>query len=66
MSSTWRGVFSYNKVSQIAARALRASLKEDKRVIAEKRGVTDARYQFWENGKGKQQVRTEILLWNDC
>jgi F-type H+-transporting ATPase subunit epsilon len=48
---------SFNKYSQIAARAVRASLKEEKRLVAEKRGTTSLRYQKWENGQGQQQVR---------
>jgi len=55
-SATWRNVFTYNKYAQIAARALRQSLKENERVLAEKRGVTLLRYQQWENGQGGQQV----------
>lgn len=49
--------FRYNKYAQITARALRASLKEEERVVAEKRGLTSVRYQKWENGVGGQQVR---------
>ncbi|KAK7693853.1 hypothetical protein QCA50_003426 [Cerrena zonata] len=56
MSSNWRNVFTYNKYTQIAARALRQSLKEEYRVAAEKRGQTILRYQKWENGVGGQQV----------
>ena len=48
---------SYNKFAQITARALRASLKEEERVVAEKRGLTTVRYQKWEGGVGGQQVR---------
>ncbi|KAH8818973.1 mitochondrial ATP synthase epsilon chain-domain-containing protein [Flagelloscypha sp. PMI_526] len=71
-SATWRSVFrsvlflchdflsevfySYNKFATITARALRASLKEDMRVAAEKRGLTSLRYQKWENGVGGEQV----------
>ncbi|CAL1705358.1 unnamed protein product [Somion occarium] len=55
-STTWRNVFTYNKYTQIAARALRQSLKEEERVAAEKRGQTILRYQKWENGQGGQQV----------
>ena len=47
----------YNKYTQIAARALRQSLKEEFRVASEKRGQTILRYQKWENGVGGQQVR---------
>ncbi|KAH8106905.1 mitochondrial ATP synthase epsilon chain-domain-containing protein [Cristinia sonorae] len=56
MSSLWRGSISYNKYTQIAARALRQSLQENQRVAAEKRGLTILRYQKWENGVGGQQV----------
>ncbi|KAI0086425.1 mitochondrial ATP synthase epsilon chain-domain-containing protein [Irpex rosettiformis] len=56
MSTTWRGTFSFNKYSEIAARALRQSLKETERVAAEKRGTTILRYQEWKNGQSGQQV----------
>jgi F-type H+-transporting ATPase subunit epsilon len=46
----------YNKYTQIAARAVRQSLKENERVTAEKRGLTSLRYQHWEGGKGGEQV----------
>jgi len=49
---------SYNKYATITARALRASLKEEERVLAEKRGITSTRFQKWENGTGGQQVRS--------
>ncbi|KAF9524452.1 mitochondrial ATP synthase epsilon chain-domain-containing protein [Crepidotus variabilis] len=54
--TAWRTVFTYNKYAQITARALRNSLKEEERIIAEKRGLTTVRYQKWENGAGGQQV----------
>ncbi|KAF8800525.1 hypothetical protein BYT27DRAFT_7148587 [Phlegmacium glaucopus] len=54
--TAWRTLFTYNKYAQITARALRASLKEEERVLAEKRGLTSVRYQKWENGVGGQQV----------
>lgn len=47
----------YNKYASITAKALRAALKEEERVIAEKRGLTSTRFQKWENGVGGQQVR---------
>ncbi|KZT58166.1 hypothetical protein CALCODRAFT_482556 [Calocera cornea HHB12733] len=56
MSSLWRQYMTYNKYSQIAARALRAGLKEDARVQAEKRGFTALRFQEWENGQPGEQV----------
>lgn len=48
---------SFNKYSQITANALRRSLNETERLAAERRGLTNARYQTWENGQGGQQVR---------
>jgi len=56
MSSLWRQFMTYNKYSQIAARALRSGLKEETRLAAEKRGLTALRYQEWENGQGGEQV----------
>ncbi|KAJ3930844.1 MAG: mitochondrial ATP synthase epsilon chain-domain-containing protein [Lentinula lateritia] len=56
MSATWRGVFTFNKYSQITASAVRKSLKESQRLAAEKRGITALRYQVWENGKGGEQI----------
>jgi len=47
---------SFNKYAQVAARALRSSLKEEQRLAAEKRGTTSLRYQQWENGQGGPQV----------
>ncbi len=48
--------YSYNRYTQIAARAVRQSLKESERLKAEKRGLTALRYQNWENGQGGEQV----------
>ncbi|GJJ12285.1 hypothetical protein Clacol_006526 [Clathrus columnatus] len=56
MPALWRELFSFNKYSQIASRALRQSLKESERVQAEKRGLTSVRYQNWENGKAGEQI----------
>jgi len=56
MSTTWRGIFTYNKYAQITAQAVRQSLKETERLAAEKRGVTALRYQKWENGVGGAHV----------
>jgi len=55
-SAVWRQYFTFNKYSQITARAVRQSLKENERVTAEKRGLTALRYQNWEDGKGGEQV----------
>lgn len=47
----------FNKYSQISARALRNSLKEEPRLAAEKRGISELRYQNWKDGKAGEQVR---------
>ncbi|KAJ7160999.1 mitochondrial ATP synthase epsilon chain-domain-containing protein [Mycena filopes] len=55
-SATWRSLFTYNKYTQITARAVRNSLQETQRLAAEKRGLTALRYQHWENGEGSAQT----------
>ncbi|KAG6884694.1 hypothetical protein C0993_008895 [Termitomyces sp. T159_Od127] len=54
--SSWRNFFTYNKYSQITARALRASFTEQERVAAERRGLTILKFQRWENGLGGTQI----------
>lgn len=39
---------SYNRYLAIAARAVRRSLKEDKRIIAERRGESELRVAKWQ------------------
>lgn len=56
-----RVVTSYNKYSQITARALRQCLKQEERLASEKRGLTSLRYQKWENGVGGQQARLTLF-----
>lgn len=52
MVSAWKAAgLTYNRALAVAGRALRAGLKEDKRIIAERRGQTDLRFFKWENGK---------------
>jgi len=53
---------SYNKYAQITARAVRNAFKEEQRVLAEKRGVTNVKYQKWENGTGGPQVCVSLPL----
>jgi len=55
-AALWRAHFSFNKYSMICARAVRESLKGDARVLAEKRGNSQVRYQQWAGGKGGEQV----------
>ncbi|KFX88101.1 hypothetical protein V490_07824, partial [Pseudogymnoascus sp. VKM F-3557] len=44
-------LFSYNKYLAVAARVVRKSLKEEQRVAAERRGLSELRSARWENGK---------------
>ena len=57
MAFAWRNVFTYNRYAGIAARALRRSLKENKRLEAEKRNASMARVSKWKNGVQGEQVR---------
>lgn len=38
---------SYNKYLSVAAQAVRRSLKEDKRIVAERRGLMELRFAKW-------------------
>ncbi|KAG5651051.1 hypothetical protein H0H81_010066 [Sphagnurus paluster] len=51
----------YNKYSQITARAVRASFKEEERLAAERRGLTSLKFQRWENGLGGTQSDFDLL-----
>ncbi|TVY44753.1 hypothetical protein LOCC1_G002285 [Lachnellula occidentalis] len=42
---------SYNKYLSVAARVVRRSLKDDKRLAAERRGEMDLKMATWKNGK---------------
>ena len=39
---------SYNRYISVASRVVRRSLKEDKRIAAERRGVSELRFAKWE------------------
>ncbi|PHH75861.1 hypothetical protein CDD82_4235 [Ophiocordyceps australis] len=52
MPAAWKTAgLTYNRYLAIAARTVRRSLKEDKRVAAERRGDMDLRFAKWQNGK---------------
>ncbi|KAI1099098.1 mitochondrial ATP synthase epsilon chain-domain-containing protein [Jackrogersella minutella] len=52
MTFAWKAAgLSYNRYLAVAARVVRRSLKEDKRIAAERRGEMDLRFAKWENGK---------------
>ncbi|KAK5118573.1 hypothetical protein LTR85_008038 [Meristemomyces frigidus] len=52
MAFAWKASgITYNRYLAVAARVVRRSLKEDKRIQAERRGEMDLRFAKWENGK---------------
>jgi len=52
MAFAWKASgLTYNKYLAVAARVVRRSLKDDKRLAAERRGETDLRLAKWNNGK---------------
>ncbi|KIV99941.1 hypothetical protein, variant [Verruconis gallopava] len=52
MAFAWKAAgITYNRYLAVAARVVRRSLKEDKRLAAERRGEMDLRFAKWENGK---------------
>jgi F-type H+-transporting ATPase subunit epsilon len=57
MAFPWRSVFTFNRYSAIAARAVRRALKDDKRLKAEKRNESNVRVSSWKNGVQGEQVQ---------
>ncbi|KAF2432305.1 hypothetical protein EJ08DRAFT_732709 [Tothia fuscella] len=52
MAFAWQAAgISYNRMLAIAARTVRRSLKDDKRIVAERRGEMELRFAKWDNGK---------------
>ncbi|KAF2865662.1 mitochondrial ATP synthase epsilon chain-domain-containing protein [Massariosphaeria phaeospora] len=52
MAFAWKASgLSYNRYLSVASRVVRRSLKEDKRIIAERRGESELRFAKWESGK---------------
>ncbi|OAQ73003.1 mitochondrial ATP synthase epsilon chain domain-containing protein [Pochonia chlamydosporia 170] len=52
MTAAWKAAgLTYNRYLAIAARAVRRSLKEDKRIVAERRGESELRFAKWSSGK---------------
>ncbi|KZZ98686.1 mitochondrial ATP synthase epsilon chain domain-containing protein [Moelleriella libera RCEF 2490] len=52
MTAAWKAAgLTYNRYLAIAARAVRRSLKDDKRIAAERRGEMELRFAKWSNGK---------------
>ncbi|RKU43986.1 ubiquinol-cytochrome c reductase core subunit 1 [Coniochaeta pulveracea] len=52
MVFAWKAAgLTYNRYLAVAARAVRRSLKEEKRLQAERRGEQELRFAKWQNGK---------------
>ncbi|KAK4107569.1 hypothetical protein N656DRAFT_802620 [Canariomyces notabilis] len=52
MTFAWKAAgLTYNRYLAVAARVVRRSLKEDKRLAAERRGQQDLKFAKWSNGK---------------
>ncbi|EAA26885.1 hypothetical protein GE21DRAFT_2699 [Neurospora crassa] len=58
MVFAWKAAgITYNRYLAVASRALRRSLKEDKRIIAERRGeAAEVKFAKWSNGKPGETV----------
>ncbi|KAK1761253.1 mitochondrial ATP synthase epsilon chain-domain-containing protein [Echria macrotheca] len=52
MTAAWKAAgLTYNRYLAVAARVVRRSLKDDKRLAAERRGEMDLKFTKWTNGK---------------
>ncbi|KAF9585084.1 hypothetical protein BGW38_003948 [Lunasporangiospora selenospora] len=51
MSQFWKPTFTYLQYVQVAARAVRNSLKEEARVVAVRRDQQGLKFAKWEAGK---------------
>ncbi|KAI5462283.1 mitochondrial ATP synthase epsilon chain-domain-containing protein [Mariannaea sp. PMI_226] len=52
MTAAWKAAgLTYNRYLTVAARVVRRSLKEEKRLAVERRGEMDLRFSKWEGGK---------------
>ncbi|EHK24412.1 uncharacterized protein TRIVIDRAFT_71761 [Trichoderma virens Gv29-8] len=52
MTAAWKAAgLTYNRYLAVASRAIRRSLKEDKRIVAERRAVSELRFASWKDGK---------------
>ncbi|PTB43458.1 uncharacterized protein TrAFT101_002017 [Trichoderma asperellum] len=52
MTAAWKAAgLTYNRFLAVSARAIRRSLKEDKRIVAERRATSELRFASWKNGK---------------
>ncbi|ROV89100.1 hypothetical protein VMCG_09847 [Cytospora schulzeri] len=55
MTFAWKAAgLTYNRYLAVAGRVVRRSLKDDKRLVAERRGVQDLRFSKWTGAVAKQ------------
>ncbi|CAK3878253.1 F-type H+-transporting ATPase subunit epsilon [Lecanosticta acicola] len=60
MAFAWKAAgITYNRYLSVASRVVRRSLKEEKRLQAEKRGEQELRFAKWENGKQSEMKSVE-------
>ncbi|KAH6996843.1 mitochondrial ATP synthase epsilon chain-domain-containing protein [Ilyonectria destructans] len=64
MTAAWKAAgLTYNRYLAVAARVVRRSLKEEKRIAVERRGEMDLRFAKWENGKqGEPNIITSTSV----
>ncbi|KAI4127677.1 MAG: hypothetical protein LQ347_004505 [Umbilicaria vellea] len=64
MAFAWKASgLTYNRYLAVAARVVRRSLKEDKRLQAERRGESEIRIAKWQNGKqGENKNLDEVNM----
>ncbi|CAI4217277.1 unnamed protein product [Parascedosporium putredinis] len=57
MTFAWKAAgISYNRYLAVAARAVRRSLKDDKRIAVERRGEVELKLASWKNGKQSDAI----------
>ncbi|KAF2207772.1 hypothetical protein CERZMDRAFT_102037 [Cercospora zeae-maydis SCOH1-5] len=60
MAFAWKAAgITYNRYIAVASRVVRRSLKDDKRLQAERRGEMDLRFAKWENGKQQEMKNVD-------
>jgi F-type H+-transporting ATPase subunit epsilon len=62
MAFAWRQVFTYNRYAAIAAQTVRRSLKENKRLEAERRATATVRVSKWKEGVQGEQKRLGTVV----
>jgi F-type H+-transporting ATPase subunit epsilon len=55
---------SYNRYIAVASRVVRRSLKEDKRIAAERRGESELRFAKWEVSAQHMRGSSGMMRWH--